>query len=277
MANNLFNFGRTMAESGKKSNTADKMMAEARAFPLAKVGGFLALVKYAVFAILASLNFHLFYTHVPAPWGVMLGCTALLFECCAVYFWNQQNKSAGAHKRALQFFAIAFTLISFVHGCAALYQLNGTGPDLAEPIRIYSDYVAFPLLFSSMIAAVCTLYYLHWSTGVSEARAKALLDIEKSRADLITQTVMSEHEFQVEEERLRSFQNRILQEERYVGAIEQYALVKQRGERLLASISDPDTKRELYAALGRTTSEPPAIKRISPLPAMATSDEDPKQ
>lgn len=277
MANRLFNFGKTVAESGRRDDNADKMMAEARAFPLAKTGGFLAVVKYAVFAILACLNFHLFYTHVPAPWGVMLGCTALLFECCAVYFWNQQNKSAGAHKRALQLFAVTFTVTSFVHSCAALYQLSDVGPDLAEPILIYSKYVAFPLLFGLMILAVCVTHYLHWSTQVSEARAKALLEVERGRAELITETVAMDHAFQVERARLDHFRRRVLHEEEYVGEIEKYARVKQRGEQVLASISDPDTKRELYSALGRTTSETPVVKRINPLPAAATSDEDPKQ
>jgi hypothetical protein len=280
MRNNLFKFGRAVADSHERNDSADKMMAEARAFPLAQTGGFLAVVKYAVFAILASLNFHLFYTHVPAYWGVLLGCTALLFEACTVYFWNQQNRSAGRHKRALQIFAVTFTVTSFVHGCAALYQLSEVGPDLAGPIIIYSKYVAFPLLFGLMIGAVCVTHYLHWSTQVSEARAAALLEVERGRAELITETVAMDHAFQIEQARLDHFRRRVLHEEEYVGEIEKYAQVKQRGERVLASISDPDTKRELYSALGRTTSETPMVRRIAPLsPAVATSptgDPDPK-
>jgi hypothetical protein len=259
----MFNWGRVMAESSRQNDTSDKLIAEARNYPLAKVGGFLALVKYVIFAILGSLNFHLFYTHVRAPWGLMLGITAVLFECCAVYFWNQQNKSAGKHKLALQFFAITFTLISFVHGCAALYQLNGAGPDLAGPIRIYSDYIAFPLLFLSMIIAVSTLYFLHWSTEISGERAKTLQEVEKSRAQLITETVRMEHEFQVEKERFKYFQLRMAQEAEYVDAIKEYALIKQRGDAVLASITDADTRRTLYATLGKISREETLDKQIN--------------
>jgi hypothetical protein len=106
VAKSLFEFGRAIENGAKTEQSAAEMRAEVERFDLAGTGGFLSAVKYLVFAILASLNFHLFYTHVPGIWGVGLGCVALLFEACAVYFWNKQNRSAGAHKTALQGFAV---------------------------------------------------------------------------------------------------------------------------------------------------------------------------
>lgn len=274
MAKSLFEFGRAIERGAETERSTAELRAEVEKFDLAGTGGFLSAVKYLVFAILASLNFHLFYEHVPGVWGVALGCIALLFEACAVHFWNKQNKSAGAHKTALQAFAVVFTTTSFVHGCAALYQLSGVGPSLAEPIYNYSKYVAFPLLFGLMVLAVCVLHYLHWSTKISEARAAAQLETQQGRAELLTESVKLKDQVELEKARLESFRERLLLEQDYVSAIDQFAQVKARGQKALAAISDPDTRRELYAMMGRVMEEPQQMKRISPLPAATTGSTD---
>lgn len=268
----LFNFGQAMDDSKAKSQS-EQIQKEADGFNLAGTGGFLSVVKYLVFAILASLNFHLFYTHAPGVWGVLIGCVALMFEACAIYFWNKQNQSAGAHQLALQGFAIAFTVLSFVHGTAALYQLAGVGPDITEIVEIYSRYVAFPLLFGLMVFAVCTLHYVHWSTKISNARAKALLEMERRRAELLTETMALESEAMVENQRLDHFKRKVILEEEYVRAVEDFAKVKQRGLQVINAITDPDVRSELLNAIGRTaTGSGPAPKRINPLPAAGTAD-----
>ncbi len=272
----IFNFGHAISKTLDRENSARELHKEAETFDLAGTGGFLAFVKYAVFTVLASLNFHLFYTHVPGIWGVALGLTAILFEACAVYFWNKQNKSAGNHKRALQTFAVLFTTVSFVHGCAALYQLGNVGPSLAAPILIYSKYIAFPLLFGLMVLSVCVTHYLHWSTAISEVRANAQLQAEQGRAELITQSLALANQGEIEKARLKFFEDQILLEEQYVHGVEKFAAIKARGERALQSITDPEVKRELFAALGRITSGHEGPRRINPLPASAQGDTDPK-
>jgi hypothetical protein len=271
---NLFNFGDAMNQESRNGNNAKKLREEAGKFDLAGTGGFLAVVKYAVFAILASLNFHLFYTHIPGVWGVALGCVALLFEACAIYFWNMQNKSAGNHQRWLRIFAISFTVLSFTHGCAALYQLSEVGPSIAEPIYNYSKYVAFPLLFGAMVFAVCVLHYAHWSTAINEARANAVMAIEQDRAHLMTESLALESQALVENEKLEHFKRKVILEEKYVQAVEEFARVKQRGLTAINNITDPEVRQELFQSIGRTATLAPVAKRIGMSP-IATDPKDP--
>jgi len=270
----LFNFGRAIEAVNQSTKDAEALHAEANSFDLAQTGGFLSVVKYLVFAVLACLNFHLFYTHVPGYWGIALGSVALLFEGCTIYFWNKQNKSAGRHKNALQFFAMFFTGISFTHGCAALYQIAGVGPSLETVILTYSKFVAFPLLFGAMVLAVCVLHYLHWSTEISEARAETLRRAEIGRAALITQQLELEHESSLEQNRLKYFKDRIIQEERYVQEVEKLAAVKARGRRVIDAIQDPDIRQELLNVFGQIGSPATQQRRIAPLPASATNPKD---
>lgn len=264
----LFNFGRALSADKNKSE-----LPQTQDFDLAGTGGFLSVVKYLVFAILASLNFHLFFTHAPGIWGVLIGCVALMFEACAIYFWNKQNKSAGSHQLALQAFAISFTVLSFVHGTAALYQLAGVGPDITSVVEVYSRYIAFPLLFGLMVLAVCTLHYCHWSTKISNARAKAMLEMERRRAELMTESMTLESEAMVENQRLEHFKRKVRLEEEYVIAAEDFAKVKQRQLSVLNAITDPETRADMLHAIGRVaTGSGPAQRRISPLPAAGTND-----
>lgn len=270
---NLFNFGKSLDGSNQAANM-QKLKDEAKGFKLAGTGGFLSIVKYLVFTVLACLNFHLFYTHAPGIWGVLIGSVALLFEACAIYFWNKQNQSAGAHQKALQFFAIAFTVLSFVHGTAALYQLAGVGPSITHTVELYSRYVAFPLLFGLMVLAVCVLHYVHWSTKISNARANAVLDMAKRRAELMTETARLESEALVETERLEHFKRKVILEEQYVQAVEEFAKVKARGQNVINSIVDPEVRSELMNAMGRiSTQSPGAPRRIGMQPALG---QDPK-
>jgi len=270
----IFNFGHAISKNLDRDNSTQKLEKEAEEFDLAGTGGYLAIVKYSVFTVLAVLNCHLFLNSIPGVWGVAVACTAMLFEGMGIYCWNKQNQSAGSHKRALQVFAVLFTIVSFVHGCAALYEISGAGPSLGPALTIYSKFVAFPLLFGLMTFAVCTLYYLHWSTAVSEVRASAQVAAARSRANLITQSVDLQNQAEIEKSRLKFFEDQILIEEQYVQGVEKFAAIKARGERALQSIQDPEVRRELFAALGRiSTGNTEDRKRINPLPA---ASQDPK-
>jgi adenylate cyclase class IV len=124
-----------------------------------------------------------------------------------------------------------------------------------------------------MVLAVCVLHYLHWSTRISEARANAQLETQRSRAELLTESVRLKDQAELEKQRLEHFRERMLLEQDYVAAIGQFAQIKQQGQRALAAITDPETKRELMALMGRVVEEPQP-KRISPLPAAATTTTD---
>lgn len=253
-------------------DTSDKYMNEVRSFDLARTGGFLSIVKYLIFGILALLNFQLFVSHVPGVMGVALGCVALLFEGCCVYFWNKQNKSAGKHKIALQVFALLFTVISFVHGCASLYQLTEVGPSIAEAIYNYSKYIAFPLLFGSMVLAIATLHYFHWSTQISEVRANALLKAEEGRAELITQSLELRHQGDLDRAQLRYFEEKTRNQEELTGALERYVAIKRRADKVIEGIDDSDLRTTILHALGKTDTPTYGHKRINPLPIAATSE-----
>ena len=278
----LFKFGQALDSDQRQSTASEEIRAKAASFDLAGTGGFLSFVKYCVFVVLASLNFHLFYVHAPGVWGALIGCTALLFEACAVHFWNKQNKSAGRHKLVLQFFAVLFTVVSFVHGTAALYQLSGVGPSITPIVETYSRLIAFPLLFGLMVLAVCVLHYLHWSTEINEARANAVMRIEKDRAAIMTEVLELESRALVETERLGFFKKRVLLEEQYASTVEEFARVSTRGVNAVESISDPKIREEMLQLMGRTSSKEPAPKRIMPLVAPThpannqTSDYAPK-
>ncbi len=247
----IFNFGRNLAMAQEKERKEENLLAEAESFDLAGTGGFLSVVKYCVYSILAALNWHLFTTVIPGIWGWAIGSTAILSECFAIYCWNKQNKSAGNHKKTLQFFAVAFTVISFIHGCTSLYEISGAGKRIGRPLEIYSNFVAFPLIFSLMIIAVCVLYYTHWSTQISEERAKALFQIEKNRARLLTQKIDLKNQAEVERARLMFFEDQILIEEEYVKKIEKLAQVMRHGEEVLDSITSPEVRDQINLLMGR--------------------------
>lgn len=247
---NFFKLGKVFDKGSATSSSFKSLTEEANSFKLAGTGGFLSVVKYMVFTVLACLNFHLFYTHNPGLWGVGLGLVSTLFEACTIYFYNQQNRSAGSHKVALQMFAIIFTVISFVHGCAALYQLTSLGPSLESSIYFYSKFVAFPLLFGLMVLSVYTLHHLHWSTKVSEARAKTILSSQIGGAELITRKLELQRESEVGHAGLEAVRTKIALESQFAVALRDLAAIKNESQKAIHSITDPNLRKELLMELG---------------------------
>jgi len=121
-----------------------------------------------------------------------------------------------------------------------------------------------------MLVAVCILYYTHWSTKISEERAKSLLEIEKSRARLLTEKIDLQNQSEVERARLAYFEEQVLLEEEYVKAVDKLVHVKRHGEQVLNSIADPQVRAEILAALGRV----PAPSEERRLRGFATAHHD---
>ena len=100
-----------------------------------------------------------------------------------------------------------------------------------------------------------------------------MLEMERRRADLMTQTMALESEAMVENQRLDHFKRKVILEEEYVRAVEEFAKVKQRGLQVINAITDPDVRSELLNAMGRiSTGSGPAQRRINPLPAAGAND-----
>lgn len=270
----IFKFGRALSDSLHAQDTAEDLQKKAEKFKLVGLGGFLSVVKYAVFGVLASLNVHLFLITVPGPFGKMIGVMAILFEGFAVYCWNNGSRSAENHRIALWFFAMLFTAVSSFHATCALYEIMGEANRLPW-LTVYSRYVAFPLIFGLMILGVCTLYLLHWQTAIAAAHATARQAIARSEAELMSETVNLKHRSQVELARLEFFKTRTKIEAGYVDAIRDYARVLGEGESAINAITNPEVRKQLLEALGRLSLEPSTARRpITLAPAQASSEEN---
>jgi hypothetical protein len=261
----IFGFGHAIRDSQQQENQTSQRERKAADFDLAGTGGFLWVVKYAVYSVLAARNWRLFHTTIPGIWGIAVACVAILSEGFAIYRWNKQIKSVAGHKKTLRIFAIGFTVVSFCHACASLYEISGAGASIGKPLWVYSCFIAFPLIFSGMLAGVCLLYYTHWSTKISEDRAKTLMEAEKSRATLLTEKVKLANQMEVERARLGFFKDQIRMEEEYVQAVEDLAIVRRRGRRPSIRFRIRTSRRRpCRSSAGSTPTSTPGSKPDSP-------------
>lgn len=248
---NFLNIGKKLAAQSQVEREKEAREREAQQFDLADTGGFLIIVKYAVFGILAALNFRLFFTVVHGAWGLAIASEAVLFECFAVYAWNNQKRSADTHRRALIAIAVIFTMVSFVHASVSFYELIGMGPSLGHPLQVYSHYVAFPLLFTLMMAGVCTLYYTHWSANAAKAQAKTQVDIAKDRADLLRRTAELRSKSELSRAELGHYEEEMQTEAQFIELLRKAVSMEQEKASLLSQISDPNARRRMAELLGR--------------------------
>ena len=251
-------------EDDRKQQNAD-LQQEAANFDLAGNGGFLTFAKYAIYSLLGALNFRLFFVAVGNLWGAAIGLTAIMSEAFAIYCWNNQSKSSGSHRLALQVFSVAFTFVSVVHGAASLYEMLQLGPSIKGAIFWYSHAVAFPLIFGLMIVALFVLGFTHWSARVAKERAKAQVDIAASRAELLTKTANLAHESQLAHAELDHFKEKLSVEHEMTAMLEDVAALESRKQRAIAGIADPDVRDRLQRLLG-------VIQ--SPAPQIATAKDD---
>lgn len=264
------NMGKAFSRDHKAEKEAEDLNKEAQNFDLAGTGGYLTFVKYAVFLVLAGFNWWLFTSLISGAWGYAVGSVAVLSEGFAIYCFNKQNKSVGGHRTALQVFAVYFTLLSFVHSLAAFYEMTNMGPRIGAPLDYYAHFVAFPLVFASMVAGVMVLTLTHWSSAISASRAKAHQAIEASRADLITQHSVMQHQATLERQRLNHMSELLNLERGYVEKLKEYAHIKQGERHILDSITDPGLRARLAEFTGNL------VESLPDRPQLASAKDEKK-
>lgn len=247
----IFNIGKNLSRQSQSQQEAEAREQEAQQFDLVGTGGFLNVVKYVVFGILAALNVRLFVTVVPGTWGKVIGITAVLFECFAVYAWNNQGRSAGKHQRALIWIAYLFTGVSFLHASASFYELIGLGPSIGWPLYFYSHGIAFPLLFTMMTAGVCALYKTHWSADAAKEQAKTQTGIAKDRADLLRRATALRSKAELSRAELAHYEEEMKTEAQFLELLRRVVTMEQEKESLLSSIANPATRRRMAELLDR--------------------------
>lgn len=271
----LFNVGQSLHESQKKEERKQAETKAADRSDLVGPGGYMTIVKYAVYAVLAALNLRLFLETLGyGVWGVAVGAVAVLTEGTAIYCWRNQIRSAGNHRKAMIVFAVAFTALSLAHGCASLWELSGAGKAIGKPLWVYSYFVAFPLMFGLLVVCVCVLYVTHWQTKISKEKASAQTEIAVGDAKLQIERAHLRQNMEVEESRLEHLKAMVGMENQYVESLEDLVVVKERQQAALARITDPEIRDEVFASLGRIA-KPVQAKRINPLPSAASTNQSP--
>lgn len=267
----LLNTAKSFSAEDNRKNEAIELQEEAKNFDLASNGGFLTFAKYAIYALLGALNFRLFYVAVGGFWGVAIGLTAIMSEAFAIYCWNNQHKSSGRHRIALQVFSVAFTFVSVIHGAASLYEMLQLGPSIKGAIFWYSHAVAFPLIFGLMIFALFVLGFTHWSAAVAKEKAKAQVNIATSRAELLTKTANLSHESQLARAELDHFKEKLAVEHEMTAMLEDVAILESRKQKAITEITDPAVRDRLQRLLGviQSPQSEPVLAKDKPTMTMS--------
>lgn len=266
----LFSVGRSLQAQAQPPAKTDAP------YDLVGPGGFVTLVKYAVYAVLAALNLRLFLETLGyGVWGACVGLVAILTEGMAIYCWRNQIRSADRHRQAMVFFAIAFTALSLAHGCCSLWELSGAGQKIERVLWFYSYFIAFPLMFGLLVVCVCVLFLTHWQTKISKAHATAQTEIAKSDAELRIEQAKLRQTAAIEESRLDHVARMIGIENQYTQKLETLIAVKERQRQALGRLSDPEIRDEVLGMLGKVAKPAAPEKRISPLPAPTLAQDQP--
>lgn len=251
---NLLKLSEKLSSGNDAENRQAEMLDQANSYQLASNGGYLTLVKYAIYVMLAVLNFRLFNSAIPGGWGSFVGLIAIMMEGFAIWCWNNQSKSAGNHRTALISFCIAFTVASVAHAAASVYELvNGTvplGPSISHYVFWYSHVVAFPLIFGLQIFALFVIGFTHYQAKISKERAKSHVEIEKGNAELATQTARLKQEAELAEQQIL-FEKRKLQVKMQMSGIMADTLAEEtRQMQMLRDTPDPTIRQKLAEMLG---------------------------
>lgn len=248
---NLMNIGKNLNKQTQAERESESRQKEAENYNLVGLGGYLWVVKYAVFVLLAALNFRLFVIVVKGQWGLAVAFTAILFEGFAIYGWHNLNRSAGAHQKVLHLIAYVFTGVSFIHASASFYELIGMGPSLGYPLFFYSHYIAFPLLFTMMTAGVCALYSTHWSSDVAKKQAEIQVQGAIGRADLIGRTVKQNQEEELARAEVEHYKRQLETEANFIAVLEEAVKVEGKKKELFDKITDPSIRKRMAEILER--------------------------
>lgn len=248
--NNLLNIKDAFAKPHQDAKDAAARKQEVATADLVSPGGFPTIAKYVVFTVLGIFNVRLFYTVVGVPWGVVISAGSIFQEMFAIYCFNKQFKSEGKHRKALKFFAVAFTALSVIHALASVYEVSGLGPSIGKPLYIYSHFIAPVAIFGLMTVALFVLAFTHWSAKVSEARAESQIAIATSQADLATRESELANKARLAKAEL-AHQQEILQVEQGMTALLRDTIASEmKKQELLDGIPNPEVRDRIQRFLG---------------------------
>lgn len=246
--------GKVFSDANDAEARQSEMLDQANNYQLASNGGYLTIVKYAIYAMLAILNFRLFNSAIPGGWGAFVGLIAVMMEGFAIWCWNNQSKSAGNHRKALISFCIAFTVASVAHAAASVYELvNGTvplGPSISHYVFWYSHVVAFPLIFGLQIFALFVIGFTHHKAKIAKERAESSVEIAKGNAELCTKTAKLEQESRLAEQNILFHQKALKAKSAMTGLLADTVKEEARQMEVLRGVEDPLIRRRLAEMFG---------------------------
>ncbi len=247
----LFKIGKAFASANQQARESEELKKEADSFQLATDGGYIKALKYCLFVLFGYYNARLFIVTVPGWEGYMTAAFALAGEATALYCINNFNRSSGKHQAALGVFGVLLTSFSVTHATISWFRLESHS-DLSGGIRFYCERVAFPLLFGLLLLAAIVVPLLHWRRKVAAEQAKAQVEIQTGRAQLVAESANLRAESQLERERLTNLEEKIRLGNEYATKLEEFARMKNREREALASITDPELRAQIAAAFGLT-------------------------
>lgn len=250
----ILKLGKVFSNANDAETRQSEMLDQANNYQLASNGGYLTIVKYAIYAMLAILNFRLFNSAIPGGWGAFVGLIAIMMEGFAIWCWNNQSKSAGNHRKALIGFCIAFTVASVAHAAASVYELvNGTvplGPSISHYVFWYSHVVAFPLIFGLQIFALFVIGFTHYQARIAKERAESQVEIEKGQAQLHTRTAKLKQESDLAEQEVLFHRKTLQAKSAMTGLLADTVKEEGRQIEVLRSVEDPLIRRRLAEMFG---------------------------
>ena len=257
----IFNVGKAFSRQQEQDEKSDALHTEAEGYELASDGGFIELLKGALFLLFAYYNVRLFVVTVHGWEGYLTALFALLGEATAYYCLRNYTRSAGAHKTALGVFAGILTAFSVSHATISFFRMEQGR--LAGRIQFYAEFVAFPLLFGLLLLAAVIIPLCHWRKRVAQQQAKAKVEIATNRAKLVMASARLKDKNELEHERLNHFNEQIRMGNEYVDALAKFAEMKEREHAALAKITNPEVRKEIANALG-VKLDAPAVAPVAP-------------
>jgi hypothetical protein len=246
---NLFNIGRFFSKDRDRQRQSEAQQREAESFNLAPQGGFISVLKYALFIFFGYYNVRLFLTTVPGFEGPLTALFALFGEATALYCLRNFTRSTGRHKAALGVAGVAFTVFSVTHAVFSFFKLE-QNVRTSGLVQFYCENIAFPVLFTMLVVAAIALPLLHWRTRVAAEQAKAQCEIAESRARMLAETARMRDETELEHARLGQLEERLKIETAYANKLDDFARLKARQAQTLAGIADPQLRAMIAAELG---------------------------
>ena len=127
---NFSGIGKMLSKQKEREKESEALKTEAGGFQLATDGGYIVVLKYALFTLFGFYNVRLFLTTVPGWERYLTAVFALLGEATALYCFNKYTRSTGRHKQALGPFALLLFAFSFTHATISFFVWSAaTTPD----------------------------------------------------------------------------------------------------------------------------------------------------